>query len=102
MFGISAQSTEYQREFVRRFTLTFPLLSDAEYRFTRAVGLPTIVVEGERLLHRVAIVADPNRRIQKVFDEIERPAENAREVLTYLRQAADRERDVRLGREESQ
>lgn len=72
---------------MRRFRLSFPLLSDAEYRFTRAIGLPTFVVAGERLFHRIAIVAAPDGRVRKVFDDIDSPAENARHVLAYLRRA---------------
>jgi peroxiredoxin len=88
VFGISAQTTAYQQEFVRRFHLWFPLLSDAEFRFTRAIGLPTFVVAGERLLHRIAIVASPDGHVRKVFDDIDSPAENARQVMSYLRGAA--------------
>ncbi len=87
VYGVSAQTTAYQREFVRRFHLPFPLLSDAEFRFTRAIGLPTFVAGGERLLHRIAIVAGAEGRIRRVFDDIESPDENAREVLAYLRGA---------------
>lgn len=87
IFGISAQTTAYQQEFVRRFHLPFPLLSDAEFRFTRAIGLPTFVAAGERLLHRIAIVAGPDGRIRRVFDDIGVPAGNAGEVLAYLRAA---------------
>jgi peroxiredoxin len=87
VLGISAQTTAYQQEFVRRFQLPFPLLSDAEFRFTRAIGLPTFVVAGERLLHRIAIVAAPDGVVRKVFDDIDSPANNARHVLAYLRGA---------------
>ena len=72
---------------MRRFHLPFPLLSDAELRFTRAIGLPTFVAAGERLLHRIAIVAGPEGRIRRVFDDIGVPAGNAGEVLAYLRGA---------------
>lgn len=78
---------------MRRFHLTFPLLSDMEYCFTRAIGLPTVVVEGERLLHRITIVADPDGRIRRVFDDIEQPVTNAREVLGYLRGTISKARE---------
>lgn len=70
-----------------RFHLPFPLLSDAEFCFTRAIGLPTFVAAGERLLHRIAIVAGPDGLIRRVFDDIRVPAGNAGEMLTYLRTA---------------
>lgn len=41
VFGLSNQSTDWQREFVSRNTLAFPLLSDSEGRFAGAVPLAT-------------------------------------------------------------
>jgi peroxiredoxin len=39
LFGVSNQSTEWQKEFVQRNVLAFPLLSDAQGEFARAVPL---------------------------------------------------------------
>src|SRR5712692_10548956 len=41
VFGLSTQTTEYQREAVDRLHLPFALLSDSELRFTTAMRLPT-------------------------------------------------------------
>ncbi len=40
VFGLSTQTTDYQREAVTRLHLPFPLLSDHELRFARALRLP--------------------------------------------------------------
>jgi len=44
VFGLSTQDTDYQREAAERLHLPFPLLSDAELKFTRALDLPTFTV----------------------------------------------------------
>src|SRR4029434_4848485 len=41
IFGLSTQTTDYQREAVERLHLPFPLLSDSGLVFTRALRLPT-------------------------------------------------------------
>jgi peroxiredoxin len=56
VFGLSTQTTDYQREVAERLGLGYPLLSDAELRLTRALGLPTFEVEGLTLLRRLTLV----------------------------------------------
>ena len=41
VYGLSTQDTAYQREAAERLHLPFPILSDAELQFTRAIELPT-------------------------------------------------------------
>ncbi|MEZ5829211.1 MAG: redoxin family protein [Hyphomicrobiales bacterium] len=41
LFGLSRQSTHYQRELVERLRLPFPILSDADGAFAGALRLPT-------------------------------------------------------------
>ena len=41
VFGMSTQTTDYQREVVERLHLPFPLLSDSTLAFTRTLRLPT-------------------------------------------------------------
>src|SRR5215831_2235253 len=41
LFGLSTQDSDYQREAVSRLHLPFPILSDADLRFARALSLPT-------------------------------------------------------------
>src|SRR5258708_6429438 len=50
VFGLSTQTTDYQREMALRLHLPFPVLSDAEFRLTHALRLPTFTVDGMRLV----------------------------------------------------
>jgi peroxiredoxin len=86
VFGLSTQDGDYQREVVVRLHLPFPLLSDAELRFTRALGLPTFEVAGMTLLKRMALVADDGI-IVKVFYPVFPPDKNAEEVVAWLRES---------------
>jgi peroxiredoxin len=52
LFGLSRQTTDYQRELVDRLALPFPILSDADGRFCAAQGLPSFTTGGEVYLKR--------------------------------------------------
>jgi peroxiredoxin len=56
IYGLSTQDTGYQREAVERLHLPYPLLSDADLRLTRALGLPTFDVEGVTLIRRLTLI----------------------------------------------
>ena len=84
VFGLSTQSTEYQREAASRLHLPFELLSDEELAFAGALGLPTFEVEGMRLIKRLTLVIDDGR-IEKVFYPVFPPNENAEEIVGWLR-----------------
>ena len=58
-FGLSAQDTEYQREMAERLHLPFLVLSD-DNLFSEAMRLPTLEVNGMRLLKRVTLVTENN------------------------------------------
>src|SRR5208282_6221915 len=58
VFGLSTQDTDYQREAAERLHLPFPILSDAELKFTRALKLPTFGVAGMTLLKRMVLIVD--------------------------------------------
>lgn len=87
LFGISAQDTEYQREFAERTHLPYPLLSDCQFVLTNAMRLPTFEVAGMRLIKRLTLVV-AGGRIEKVFYPVFPPDKNAVEVLAYLRAAS--------------
>jgi len=86
VFGVSSQDTEYQQELVRRTQLPYEVLSDAEFRLTDALRLPTFVFEGVRLIKRLALVAEKGR-IVKVFYPVFPPDRNAETVLAWLKQS---------------
>jgi peroxiredoxin len=81
--GLSAQSTEYQREAAERLELPFPLLSDPELRLAAALDLPTFELAGLRLYRRLTLIARAGV-VAKVFYPVFPPTENAAEVLAWL------------------
>jgi peroxiredoxin len=83
VFGVSAQSTEYQREFAERTHLQYQLLSDEEFTLTHALRLPTFEAGGMRLIKRLTLVVSEGR-IEKVFYPVFPPDKNAEQVLAYL------------------
>jgi peroxiredoxin len=84
VFGLSTQDTDYQREAAERLHLPFPILSDAELKFTRALKLPTFSVGGMTLLKRMALVIDDGI-IVKPFYPVFPPDKSAAEVVAWLR-----------------
>jgi peroxiredoxin len=84
VFGLSTQTTDYQREMVTRLHLPFPVLSDAKLELTKALKLPTMEVAGQTLLKRLALVADKGV-ITHVFYPVFPPDRNAADVLAWLR-----------------
>ena len=84
VFGLSTQDTDYQREAAERLHLPFPVLSDSELTFTRALKLPTFQVAGMTLIKRMVLVADEGV-ITKVFYPVFPPDKSAAEVIAWLR-----------------
>ena len=83
VFGLSLQSSEYQREARDRLGLPFELLSDAGCEFTDRLDLPTFEVAGERFLERSTLVL-ADGRIEHVFYPVFPPDEHAEEVVRWL------------------
>lgn len=88
VFGLSVQSTPYQREARDRLELPFELLSDAEMKLTDALGLPTFEAGGETLLERQTLVV-LDGRIERVFYPVFPPDEHAAQVLEWLKRSFD-------------
>lgn len=83
VFGISTQSTEYQYEAAQRLHLPFLLLSDSKLEFANALGLPTFKVEDQILLGRLTLICQRGR-IRHVMYPVQKPEENASNVLSLL------------------
>ena len=58
VIGLSVQSTAYQKEMADRLHLPFPVVSDEDYQFQKALNLPTFVAAGMTLLKRVTLIAN--------------------------------------------
>ena len=84
LYGLSTQDTVYQREAVERLHLPFAILSDADFKLTRALNLPTFAVDGMMLIKRMAWVIDDGV-ITKVFYPVFPPDKSAEDVLAWLR-----------------
>jgi peroxiredoxin len=93
VYGLSTQTTAYQREAVERLRLPFPLLSDADLALTKALRLPTFAFdpyEGESATHlrRLALVIRDGV-IEKVFYPVFPPDRNAIDVVRWLSEHRD-------------
>lgn len=87
VFGLSTQTTAYQQEAVERLRLPFELLSDADLKLASALRLPTFEVDGMTLIRRLTLVISDGR-IEHVFYPVPAPAQNAEDVIAWLRAAA--------------
>lgn len=85
VFGVSTQTTAYQQEMVRRLHLPFEVLSDAEFRLTDALALPTFEADGLRLLKRLTLLV-LDARIEGCFYPVFPPDADAAHVLAWLRE----------------
>jgi peroxiredoxin len=83
LYGISTQSTAYQREVAERLHLPFEVLSDARFALVEALRLPTFEVEGMRLIKRLTLIVR-EQRIEHVFYPVFPPDESAAEVIDWL------------------
>lgn len=83
LFGLSTQCSNYQREAAMRLHLPFPLLSDEEGAFRTAINLPTMDVEGKRLLKRLTMIIEGGQ-IKKVFYPVFPPDRSAQDVLDWF------------------
>jgi peroxiredoxin len=87
IFGLSGQSTAYQREMAARIGLRFPVLSDEGGRFAAWLALPSFATGGENYLKRLTLVI-ADGRIERVFYPVPEPARHASEVLAWLKPQA--------------
>ncbi|GLY00997.1 MULTISPECIES: MerR family transcriptional regulator [Actinoplanes] len=85
VFGLSAQSTGYQRELVHRLRLPYPLLPDPRMTLAAALGLPTIGGADMVLYRRITLIIQ-NGTVEHVFHPIAEPAMHALEVMRWLAQ----------------
>jgi peroxiredoxin len=84
LFGLSTQSPSYQKEAVERLHLPFPILSDENLKFTRALALPTFETAGMTLLKRLTMIIS-NGNIEQVFYPVFPPDSNANQVVDWLK-----------------
>ena len=87
--GVSSQPTDYQQEAVERLHLPFELLSDADFAWADALGLPTFTADGHRFHCRLTLIVRDGV-IEHAFYPVFPPDTHAEEVLAWLRAGASR------------
>jgi peroxiredoxin len=88
LYGLSTQSTAYQREAWERLHLPFLLLSDEDLRLAKAMRLPTFETAGMTLLGRFTLVIEDGA-VTHVFYPVFPPDRSAADVISWLVQPAD-------------
>jgi peroxiredoxin len=83
VYGLSAQSTAYQRDAVDRLHLPFAMLSDVGLRLAGAIQLPLFEVGGMQLYKRITLVVRDGV-IDHAFYPIFPPDTHARAVIDWL------------------
>ena len=89
VFGLSNQTTDWQRELATRIGLPFPLVSDAEGRLQKALSLPTFETGGTIYLTRLTL-ALKDGRIARTFYPVHPPDAHPREVLAWFNEYVTR------------
>ena len=84
VYGLSVQSTDYQREMATRLHLPFQVLSDEQYQFQQALNLPIFVAAGMTLLKRVTLISNDGH-IEAVHYPIFPSDSDPAWVLDYLK-----------------
>jgi peroxiredoxin len=84
VFGLSTQTSDYQREVRDRLQLPFELLSDENFAFINALSLPTFEVNSMRLVRRLTLVC-LSGIIEHVFYPVFPPDRHAAEVVAFLK-----------------
>ena len=83
VYGLSTQTTAYQREVVERLHLPFALLSDADLALTHALRLPTFEFDGRTLIKRLTLILRDGQ-IEHVMYPVFPPDANAGAVARWL------------------
>lgn len=83
VFGLSTQSTDYQREMATRLHLPYEVLSDFELTMTRALRLPIFQFREWTLLTRHTLII-VGGRIEHVLYPVFPPEADAGNVLSWL------------------
>jgi peroxiredoxin len=83
VFGMSTQTSDYQREMVERLHVPFEVLSDADLELVRALRLPTFTFGAMTLMKRVTIFLRDGV-IEHVIYPVFPPDRSAEEAVRWL------------------
>lgn len=83
VFGMSTQTTEYQREMVDRLDVGFEILSDVRLEMANALRLPTFIVRDMILIKRLTLFIN-NGVIEHIIYPVFPPDRSAEAALQWL------------------
>ena len=83
VFGLSTQTTDYQREMTERLHIPFEILTDADLNLAQALRLPTFSFQGMTLVKRLTIFIQDGV-IEHVMYPVFPPDRNADEAVKWL------------------
>jgi peroxiredoxin len=84
VFGLSFMSTEWQNDFAARNELAYPLLSDENQEFSKALRLETFTAGTTKYLSRRSMIIE-NGTIHHDMFPVTRPEEDASSILAVLK-----------------
>jgi peroxiredoxin len=87
VFGLSTQTSEYQREMVQRLHVPFEVLSDADLAMVHALRLPTFTFREMTLTKRLTMFLRDGM-IEHVIYPVFPPDRSAEEAVRWLEGAA--------------
>lgn len=83
VYGLSTQTTDYQREMAERLHLPFPVLSDSRLELVEALRLPTFEAAGATLLKRFSMILR-GKKIEHVIYPVFPSDSDAPRVVEWL------------------
>lgn len=87
VFGLSTQTTDYQREMTERLHIPFEILTDADLNLVQELRLPTFSIQGMTLVKRLTIFI-LDGVIEHVMYPVFPPDRSAEEAVKWLNQRA--------------
>jgi len=90
ILGISADTSEKQKKFEKKFSLPYPLLADTDKKVCEAFGvIQEKSMYGKKYMGiaRMTFVIAPTGKIQRIYEKV-KPDGHAEEVLAYLKSMA--------------
>lgn len=85
VFGLSTQTSEYQREMVERLHVPFDVLSDVDLEMAHALRLPTFSFRSMTLMKRITLFIHDGL-IEHVIYPVFPPDQSAAEAVRWLRE----------------
>ncbi|PPR47716.1 MAG: putative peroxiredoxin bcp [Alphaproteobacteria bacterium MarineAlpha5_Bin9] len=83
--GLTTQSVDEIKEMTLRLKIPYDVLSDANFKFIKALKIPTFKVDKTIFVKRITFIIQ-NSYIEKVFYPIFPPDRNVKDVINWLKE----------------